>query len=102
MLCTVTPVSETEHLLNACAVCDSVAVPFGLGFFVTLAVKLADLQVRLNRSVENTALVPLARLDFSTAPVLTAVPPALPIVSTFLPVITGWQSAAGKDVTVKL
>src|ERR1700689_229714 len=89
------------HLPMDCAVSDSVAVPLAFGFLVTLVLKPAVLQLRLNRLVANTAVVPLARLALSTAPVLTAVPPALLMVRTLEPPVVAALGATGAARAVR-
>ena len=74
----------TEHFVRVDAVTDSVAAAFAetAGLLVTFAVNLADVHFTVIFPTVKLALVLLARPDVSTAPLLTAVPPVLPIVST--------------------
>ena len=74
----------TAHFASVDAVTDSVATadPLAAGLFVTFPVNVADAQFTVIFPMANVAVVFGARPDFSTAPLLTAVPPVLPIVST--------------------
>src|ERR1700722_7096575 len=94
------PLTLIVHLPMVMAVSDSVAVPCLAGFLATFADSLADLQVSVWPISEKTRGVPFARLALKIAPGLTAVPPALLMVSTWglavsaAPAATGAASAA--------
>ena len=86
----------TEHLPNVDAVTDSIASAFpeAAGLLVTFAVNAADVHFAVFVPIMKVALVLLTRPDFSTAPLLTAVPPGLLIVSTWAVAASAWTIGA--------
>jgi nitrate reductase beta subunit len=75
----------TEHFASVNAVTDAVAVAVAetAGLLVTFAVSAAEVHFTVVVPIVKVAFVLGAKPDFSTAPLLTAVPPVLPIVSTW-------------------
>src|SRR5271165_4083412 len=80
----ITPV--TAHFPSLDAVTDSVAFAFfeTTGLLVTFPVNVADAHFTVVVPIEKVAMLFFARLDVSEAPLLTAVPPVLRIVSTWV------------------
>jgi hypothetical protein len=85
LLMLLTPATLAVQLPKVCDVSDSFAVPGLPGLLVILALKLdlAHLTPVLPEADERNATeVPDFRLDFTTSPTFTLVPPTFPVVRT--------------------